>query len=861
MLFKACHKVVFFFTLLISVTYNGVRAQELQADSLKKPNTDSLALNANSNELDEKATYSADDSTVAMPQEGKAYLYGKSKIDYGSTNMQAEVIEANYGKNTVVAYGKRDSSGKLYGTPTFKEGAETMEAEKIMYNLKTKKGKIFNALTKQGELLVIGTEIKKDSNDVIYMRDMQCIPCQQKDSRTIFRATKAKIIPNDKIVTGPMYLEVGGVPTPLGLPFGFFPNTKKQHNGILLPTFGSSPGQGYFLKQGGYYLGINEKTDLTFRGDIYANGSWAANVTNNYRVLYKASGFVYFGYSHFNIGDRDIPKTFSQQTAYEIKWNHNQDNRNNPSVKFGANVNYVKNQSINRFGAANTGAFLQNNFLSNVIFTKNFKTGSLSVNGSHNLNSQTHQMTILLPSLTYNRNRFFPFRSLLGRENAPRQNVFDKIGVSYLLQLNNSLSGKEDTIFMGNVLDSMKYGLKHTIPISTNFNLFKYITVTPGANFSSVMYMNTIEKEFHVDTVNVDAAGNTKKYVSRISNNRNNGFTAAYEWNFTTSMTTKIFNDFIFRKGRLRQIRYLLIPTLGYTYRPDFGAAKYGYWKTVQTDTNGNRGYYSIFERSVFNGPSRGKLNALSINLNNNLEAKIKHETDTGVTYKKISILQNIGISTNYNLAADSFKMDMISLTGRTVLFKNININFNTTFDPYVYDHENNRAIDRYELTQGERLARFTRAQISINSELSDNMVEAAQKLLKPPSLTNGAERDAQESRSSTKPLPWSLRLGYNLILTNKDDSKIQPSHALTLVTNLSPTKFWKLGISTGYDFNAQKASYTSFNIYRDLKCWEANIAWVPFGINKSYRFTMNLKTAMLSEFKIPRQRQWYDNF
>ena len=276
------NKVVFFLLLLISLTrFNASFAQNQTSDSLKKVSVDTIIPIEEDESIEERITYSAEDSTVALPLEGKAFLYGKSKVNYGSMNIESEFIEIDYSKNLITAYGKKDSLGKNVGNPVFKDGSETMEAEKIMYNLKTKRGKIFNALTKQGELLVIGNEIKKDSTNIIYMKNMKCIPCQEEDARTVFRATKAKIIPDDKIVTGPMYLEIGGVPTPLGLPFGFFPNTKKQHNGILLPTFGNSPGQGFNLRQGGFYWGINDKTDMVIRGEIYANGRWAIRKVNN----------------------------------------------------------------------------------------------------------------------------------------------------------------------------------------------------------------------------------------------------------------------------------------------------------------------------------------------------------------------------------------------------------------------------------------------------------------------------------------------------------------------------------------------------------------------------------------------------
>jgi hypothetical protein len=486
------NKVVFFFVLLISLSINQLNAQTQPNDTLKKVSADTLVADENADAIDEKIAYEAEDSVVALPVEGKALLYGKAKVDYGDMNIQAEFIELDYSKNLITAYGKKDSLGKNVGTPVFKDGSETMEAEKIMYNLRTKKGKIFNALTKQGEFLVIGNEIKKDSLNNIYFKDMRCIPCDQADARTAFKATKAKAIPDDKIITGPMFLEIGNVPTPLGLPFGYFPNTNKRADGVLFPLFATTQDRGIGLQDGGFYFGINDKTDMAIQADIYANGSWVLKTTNRYNVLYKSQGDVKLSYSNYNYGDKDIPKTYVQKKAYMIQWAHTQDNKSNPSVRFSANVNFINNQAVNRFNAINSGEFLQNSFTSRVNYTKSFKLSSLSINASQNLAAQNRQMDISFPELTYNVNRFFPFK----RETATKQNALDKLGISYLLEGRSTLTGYDSTIFKGSPLDSLKYGVRHSIPISTNFNILKYITATPALNFSSVMYTESTENNF-----------------------------------------------------------------------------------------------------------------------------------------------------------------------------------------------------------------------------------------------------------------------------------------------------------------------------------------------------------------------------
>lgn len=827
--------------MLISLNVTRLLAQTNPIDTLKKVAVDTLA-STDGEKLDDPINYSAEDSIVFLASINKVMLYGKAKVKYVDMDLESEFIEIDYTKNLVTAYGKKDSLGKNVGSPTFKDGEQTMEAEKIMYNLKTKKGKIYNALTKQGELLVFGEQIKKDSTNVIYMRDMACIPCKDADARTRFRASKAKIIPNDKIVTGPMYLEIGGVPTPLGLPFGFFPNTKKQHNGILLPTFGNSASQGYNLRNGGFYWGINDKTDMIITGDVYTNGSYALRTANNYNVLYKSSGAVNLAYSQFNIGDRDIPATFNKQKSYEVRWLHAQDNKNNPTIRFSANVNYVKNQTFNRLNAINSAQFLQNSFQSNVVFTKTFKLSSLSLNASHNQSAVgLKPVSISFPQLTYNVNRFFPFK----RENAVKQNVFDKIGVNYLFEARNTLSGYDSTIFVGDIEKRMAYGIRHALPISTNFNLLKYITVTPALNLNAVMYTKSISQRFITDVTT---------YTSTIKTDTVNGFVGGYDASFTTAFNTKVFFDYVFKKGKLKQIRHLLIPTLTYAYRPDFGKEQYGFWKSVQSNTIGGINRYSIFQNNIFGGPGIGAQNAVNVNLSNNIEAKLSKKTDTGFVNTKTTLLQNISASGGYNFAVDSFQLSQLGLSARTVLFKNFDVVASSNFNPYEYSKTTNRVIATYQYNKNGQFARLTTANLAVNTSISSDKLAAARKLREAPNQSNGAEKGTKNDLDPNAKLPWNIALNYNLALNNPNDTKLHPTHSINCRADIMPTKYWKVGVTSGYDFTTQKLSYTSINIYRDLKCWEARIDWVPFGARKSYFLTINIKASMLSDFKIPKQ-------
>jgi lipopolysaccharide assembly outer membrane protein LptD (OstA) len=854
--------------------FNPISEKPLSNDSISQPAIDSLDKEAEINNLEHRIIYNARDSIRYETKGQKIYLFGDAFVEYETMNLKSEFIEIDNSTNVITAFGKTDSLGYQIGNPVFKDGEQEITCRKMMYNTKTKKGKIFDIVTKEGDLVLKGSEVKKDSNNVVYMKNLKCIPCEFEDSRTLFIASKAKIIPDDKIVTGPMYLEIGGVPTPLGLPFGFFPNTKRRHSGILIPFYGNSEALGFYLKDGGFYWGINDKTDMTIRGDIYSNGSYGLRTLNNYNVKYKFNGALSLGFSEFRNGEREIPDSYTKQRDISINWRHIQDQKNNPTIRFGSDVN-IRTSKYNKFNSQNTGQYLTNTFQSNINFSKTFKIGTLGLNARHDQNTQTKLMNISFPELTFNVNRFYPFK----KETRIKQNPIDKIGISYLFEARNTLSGKDTSIFKGNIGDSLKYGFRHTLPISTNITVLKYFTLTPALNLSAVMYTKYDSKTledytemgdytYRTPVTNKDTTIKKLYLKHRVRTDRVSDFKTGYDANFNTSVTTKLFMDYVFKGKRIKQIRHLLIPSISYMYRPDFGAEQYGFWKTVNIDTLGNKQRYSIFERNIFGGPAIGKQNSVMVNLNNNVEAKIRKSTDTGYVYNKVTLMQNLSLNGQYNMAADSFKMSLISITGRTKIWKYFDLLFNSSFDPYystiitntLTNIESTYRTKYFLLNTNGRGADFKNGNIAINASFNSNSVAS---IIKKPDLTNGAEKNEVVKSNTSQfqeKLPWSLNVYYNISYT-KLLNKLKEVQTLNFSGDISVTKYWKLGMTSGYDFTNRSLSYTSINIYRDLKCWQARIDWVPFGFRKSYSLTINLKTSMLSDIKIPRQRQWYDNF
>jgi len=813
-------------TLLIIPVCGQVLPEKSQT-----PAEDTLSSDEDNESFEAELHFEASDSCVFNSEEALVCLYGNATMEYGNMNLKAWKICGDYTNQQVMAEGKKDSSGKMQQV-SFKEDEEIL-SDKIIYNLKTKKGKIYGAFTRQNDMLVYGQEIKKDSSDVIYMRNMKCIPCVDPNAKTLFRSGKAKIIPDDKIITGPVYLEISGIPTPLALPFGYFPNTKKNKSGVLLPFVGNSPGLGLNLRDGGFYWAISDKTDLTLRSDIYTNGSWAVRAFNNYYIRYKMAGNLEAGYSRFVSGDKDIPGNFQVQRSYKFAWSHRTDNRANPKINFQSQVNYMSNR-YNRLNALNTGQFLTNAINSNISFSRNFKGSQLLISALHSQNIQSRLVNVTFPQITWNVNRFFPLKG----KNSVKENIGTRLGVSYSMEAKNMADGYDSVFFRQDFRKTMRYGIRHSLPVSTSFFLFKYITISPAMQVSGVMYDKSIRKRYEGTVLKTDTIQE---------------FTWAADGNASLNASTRIYFDYIFRNSRVKQIRHLLIPTLSWIYRPDFGREQWGWWRTLPFPNSSLIQYYSIHEIGIYGGTARGAQNALSLNLNNNIEAKVKTKDSTKSSVKKVW-LQNLSISGSYNFAADSFQLSLIQITGRNVFFKIFDWVGNATFDPYAQDPVTYRRINRMQFESNGQWARFVSAGSAVNININPEMLHTQTVKREAPNLTNSAERYA--GQNATK---WNMGIYYNMNYTLLN-GKGNWTHVLNGKIDIKPGAFWQFGITSGWDFNARAMSYTSVDIYRELRCWEFRIQWIPFGFRKGYNFSLNLRNPMMSEFKIPRVRNWYDN-
>jgi hypothetical protein len=813
--------------------------------------------------LDAKVQYKAKDSIRFDLIEQKVYLYGNGDVNYESINLKAAYIELDLLRKTVHAKRGLDSLGKPAGRPLITESGQSSEAEEMWYNFETKKGRMSDVRTHEGESYVIFDTAVKDSTDVYYGQSGKYTTCNLEHPHYAIHAGKLKVIPNDKIVTGPAYLEVADVPTPLAIPFGFFPNKKGQASGIIPPQYGESRDLGFFLKDGGYYFGFNDTIDLALRGDVYSYGSWGAKAESNYNIRYKYNGKVALSYANTFFDDPELPTTEPHKDIF-IKWNHNQDAKRNPNSRFSANVN-AGTTSYNRLYSNSSYNYLNNQLYSNIAYTRTFPGreklpgSSLSLNARHNQNTATRQIRITAPELTYNINRFYPSRILRDKNKLVTSGfakALDKIGVSYIVNATNEIDTKDSILFdlqkyNLSLDDVSRYGAKHTLPLVASFPVGKYVNATLSASASQTIFFKTRELLYDPS----ESLTSSSPFDTVI----NRDFRTAEEYTASAQFLTKLYGQANFRKTFLGMtaIRHVVTPSFGLSLRPDYTSR---YYKTVQMETPAHTVSYSVFEGGTFGVPPEGKSGLATWSINNNVEAKVKDKSDTAATQtKKITIIESFLVSGGYNWAVDAFQWSTINVTGRTKLFKKVDITASGTFDPYTVDAVNSgRRVERFEWDVNKKLARLTGANLTVGTSLQSKKRDD-----KPKQSTKATPQELEYINRNPDAfidfnIPWTLSVNYT-IRYSKPLLETETTQGIGLRGDFSLTPKWKIGFDSNYDFEVGDFTYNSLNIYRDLHCWEMVFNWIPFGPRQSYTLDIRVKSPVLQDLKLSRRRDWYD--
>ena len=884
----------------------GMDSLQLAVYQHNKAVDDSLRLDSinrkKKNGIDAPVNYQADDSLVYMASTNTAHLYGSAEVKYENMDLKSDKIKLSLDSSLVHATGSKDTTAKdgIKGKPVFVMGQDTYDTDTMSFNFKTKKGFIKHVYTKQEDGFLTSEQSKRNDNGEIYLAHGRYTTCDAPHPDFYIALSRAKVRPGKDVVFGPAYLVVADVPLPFAIPYGFFPFTKSYSSGFIMPTYGDENSRGFYLRDGGYYFAMSDKWDLKLLGEIYTKGSWGFSAASNYRKRYKYSGSFLFSYQDTKTGDKGMPD-FSEQKSFKLQWSHRQDPKANPFSSLAASVNFAssKYERNNLTSMYNPQSLTQSTRTSSVSWSTTFSSIGLSLSSSANLsqNLRDSSSAMTLPDLNINISRFYPFRR---KHQVGDEKWYEKISMSYTGQLSNSINTKEDKLIHSNLIKDWKNGMQHNIPISGNFTLFNYINISPSFNFTDRMYSSKVTRSW--DQATQEEVRDTTY-----------GFHNVYNWNLSLSANTKLYlfaipNRKIFG-DKIQAIRNVITPQISFSYAPDFGASRYGYYQTYQkTDADGNVSLveYSPYSDQLYSVPGKGKTGSISMDLSNNLEMKIKSDEDS-TGYKKISLIDELGASMSYNMAASYHKWSDLSMRLRLKWWKNYTFNMNAVFATYAWDLDENGkpyvgnhtewGRGRFGRFQGmsqnisytltpEKIAKLFGGgsdedkdnknkynnddddegiDTDINSNVDDEMIKAQ----------NGAKKKSGGGKASTDDdgymrfsMPWSITFGYGITMRENTSGKFNYktmrypysfSQTLNMSGNLRISDGWNISFSSGYDFDNHKMSMTTASLQRDLHCFNmsCSVVLAPY---TSYNFTFRCNASTLTDALKYDKRSGYSN-
>jgi len=693
-------------------------------------------------------------------------------------------------------------------------------------------------------------------NNVTYIKSGSYTTCDlEENPHFAFKFNKAKVIPGKSVITGSAYMDIAGVATPLFIPFGYFPNKSGRWSGILLPTYGESQNRGFFFENFGYYWAISQYMDLKIQADIYTRGSWAIKPTYTYNKRYHYNGSFNFSYAVNLIGSQDSPD-FQKSKDFRVRWTHNQDPKARPHSSFSANVNIVSN-TFNKYNlSSSTEAYLSNTFQSSVNYSTNFAGKYfLNLNFNHSQNTLNKTIDLTLPQIAFSVSQFYPFR-----RNNPvgKMRWYEQISMKYNLDAENRYNTIDSLIFNPGWERQMQNGIRHTFPINGTFRILKFFNWTNGININDRMYFQTIRKSYVSPQPEDSIMGYYKTDTVF-------GFANAFDASFTSSLNTRIYGMFQFKKGPLVAIRHMLTPSVSFSYTPDWGAPSLGYWRYIENDTNTvNPQKYSIFQNGIYGGPPGQKSGTISFAISNNLEIKVRNRKDTITGTRKIPLIDDFTIRTSYDIARDSLNWAPITLSGRSTIFKGLTITYNSSWDMYARDSLGRR-INTTEWKANHRLLRLdnTRWDVGLTYTLTSEKVKGKKK---PTMGTPQEQKDLMDYYDYYVDfdIPWSFSISYSFSYSkawdNSQDIRVgKIIQTLGFNGQLNITPKWKITLTTGWDFTNHEISYTSINVYRDLHCWEMSFGWIPKGAQQSWTFSINVKASILQDLKLNKKKDFRD--
>ena len=827
-------------------------------------------------EIETTINYSAKDSIFYDLKSQKIKLYGESKIDYGEINLEAYEILVDWNDKTLDANFILDSTGKKMGKPIFSEGNQSYETDKITYNFDSRKAKIKGIVTQLDDAYMQGEDVNKNEEDELFISHAMYTTCNLAEPHFHISSSKIKVIPGKKVVSGPFHLKFGDVPTPLGFIFGMFPQPKKKISGLIMPNYGEEKRRGFYLRDGGYYFAISDYLDLRVTGDIYSKGSFGGTIATNYNKRYSYNGSLRFNYNKSKLGDFENPATSND---FSLSWSHTPDSRGKSS-RFSSSVNFQTN-SYNQnknLVYSDFNESINAQFNSNISYSKTFSGPfNLSANLRHSQNVQTKKVNLTLPDVSYNMSRIYPFKNLgkLGKTPLGKLSISHRftgkielsngsVGNSFsgLNIINSSNNFSEQIDFnmenINSIIDRSKIGGKHTIPISTSFNLLKYFTVSPSMNYNELWYLKKLDYTFNEEEngIQVDTT---------------NAFQRAWSYSTALSLSTRIYGTVFFKKGKIKAIRHVISPEISMSFSPDFTKPKFGYYENVQINNEGDTKLLSKYENFLFGAPRIGSSASMNFYVGNNLEMKVQDKNDTISGTRKIKIFDNLSFSTSYNFLADSFGLAPIRFSTRTTFFKRlVNLSISGNLDPYTFRldsiNENDviyqRRINELAIKNNQGIGSLAFINMALGFRFSANDFRREDED-RESSFGTREELDYINSNLAEYidfNVPWSLNASYNLNRRKIGYRDPTITQTLTFSGDISISEKTKLSFRSGYDFKFKMLTQTSINATRDLHCWRINFSWVPFGRFQSYNLTINAVSALLQDLKLEKRSRFFDN-
>lgn len=811
-----------------------------------------LGIRISPDALPSPVTAVAKDSAVLNMADNVFYLYGKAQVNYEDMQLNAGTVTYYQERNLVAAVPEFDTLGLAIERPSFAQGQEKFTYDTLQYNFKSKRAIVRNARSQYGEGYVHSEQVKRNPDQSLYGSRSIYTTCALDTPHFGIYAKKIKIIPNRVIASGPANFHIEDVPTPLFLPFGLFPITQGQRSGFKLPTYTIEPVRGLGLRNGGYYFYINDHVDLLLTGNIYSKGSWLVNGTSTYNSRYRYNGMLTFSYTDEKRGEKFEPNYYATKD-FLINWQHRSDQKARPDLQFSASVDagtgsYYQN---NTYDAAQ---IVKNQMRSDITLVKSWpnKPYSMSIAARHSQNTASGEVDVTLPEVNFFLSQFNPFQ---GR-NSTGQRWYEKISFQYSMTGINTIRFIDSTFSLARLSTrDFRNGIAHSVPMSANYNLFRFFTLGINANYKEYWLTEQIYQYYNSSDGGLDT-------INR------RGFYTARDFNTSANITTRIYGLKMFKKGKLAGIRHVVYPTVGIAYTPDYAAAPFRYGYQTIMDASGQYVYRSPYETSVVGAPGFGNFGKFSSNLtyglNNNLQIKVR--TKDSIGSKNITLIDGFSINGSYNIAADSFNWSPVSMNFRTNILNLVNITGDATFDPYVYDYEQRRRINRTVVDAGRGLLRFNRAGIGLDANFRSltKTNEEREKAKKNSDEYNRIMQYGRYDDYTDFDVPWNLTLRY-AFQVRKEPLNEAKKDTLIFDNNINGTvefnitKRWRLNINTGYNFVSKDLNITEIRLFRDLHCFEMELSAIPFGANKYYSFRINVKAQVLQDLKLIRRRDFRD--